>query len=196
MRPKLAAALIVVGIAALPACSDASKVQMSNSATAQAAPKPRITMTPSIGHSSTRFVVGFTAPDRTGNVGGSVRRYQVSARTTAHHGHGCVSTAFASVSAPRNGARVSAKLVPEFGGSWCAGTFHGRIIETLLPPCPPLELCPAFISVIRTVGTFTFRVKADPGGAVSSPGSALSPSPCIPATYSARTPARPGATCG
>jgi hypothetical protein len=192
MRAKLAAALIVVGIAALPACSEASKVTTSRDARAQAVPKPRITMKPSTGRLRTHFVVSFTAPDRTGKLGGSVRRYQVSARTTAHHR--CVWTAFASVSARRIGERISAGLVPQGGGSWCAGTFHGRIIETLQPPCPPLELCPAFIGVIRTVGTFTFRVKADAGGSAPSRGPA--PSPCIPARYTARSPARPGATCG
>jgi hypothetical protein len=166
MRPKLAAALVVVAIAALPACSEGSKVTSSPASKVQAAakgqaasgvqaaPKPRITVKPTTGHPRTRFVVSFTAP-LGGRAGGYVR-YVVSARTGARRG--CMSSAFASVSARRSGARVGAKLVLR-GGSWCVGTYRGKIIETFEPPCPPGKLCPAFIGVIRTIGTFTFRVK-------------------------------------
>jgi hypothetical protein len=156
MRPKLAAALVAAGIAALPACSEASKVTRSRASGAQTAPRPRITVTPGTGRSRTHFVVSFTAPLGSGKVGGYVR-YVVSARTTARHG--CVSSGFADVSAPRSGARVSARLLVR-SGVWCAGTYRGKIIETLQPPCPPGKLCPAFIGVIRTIGTFTFRVNA------------------------------------
>jgi hypothetical protein len=188
MRPKLAASLIVVGIAALPACSEASKVTTSTTSNVQAAPQPRITMKPSAGDSRTRFVVTFTAPLRTIKAGGNVR-YVVSARTTVQHG--CVSSAFASVSAPRNGARVSAKLAP-LGGFWCAGTYHGKVIEAFQPVCAPGKFCPALIIVPRTIGTFTFRVKAGPGAPAPSTGSIAvpGPTPCVPLTSVAN------ATCG
>ena len=117
-------------------------------------------MRPSTGRPTTSFVVSFTAPQGSRIAGGTTRRYQVSANSSPHHG--CVSTASQSVLAPRDGARVSAKLAPAGGRSWCTGTFHGKIIETFQPVCPPLRLCPAFIGVIRTIGTFTFHVKADP----------------------------------
>ncbi len=165
MRPKLAAALVVVAIAALPACSEGSRVASSQAAKvqaaaklpirAQAAPKARVTVKPRTGHPRTRFVVSFAAP-LGGRAGGHVR-YLVSAR--ARTSRGCVSTAFANVSARRSGARVGVKLVPR-GGSWCVRTYRGKIIETFEPPCPPGKLCPAFIGVIRTIGTFTFRVNA------------------------------------
>ena len=165
MRPKVVASLVVLGIAALPACSAASKVGSTNSQTSStqstANPAPpgtknaRIRVSPTSGHRGTHFVVAFTAPQQTGLVSGSLRRYQIGASTSQQQG--CVASAGKAVGASRAGARVSTTLTP-VGGHWCTGTYRGRIIETMTPRCEPGKLCPAFVGVLRVIGTFKFRV--------------------------------------
>lgn len=174
MRPKVVASLVALGIAALPACSAASKAGSSSTAstapqtsstqstTSPTAPgstisakKARIKVNPGSGHRRTHFAVTFTAPDRTGTVSGTLRRYQVGAATSQKQG--CVATANKSVGASRAGARVSTTLTP-VGGRWCTGTYKGKIVETVMPRCEPGKACPAFIGILHVVGTFKFRV--------------------------------------
>jgi hypothetical protein len=177
MRPKVVASLVVLGIAALPACSAASDTGSTSShssagstssqtnstqTTAGSAPtqvrsakSARIKVKPGSGHRHTHFVVAFTAPQRTGTFSGATREYQVGAATTQRQG--CVSNAGKSVGASRAGARVSATLTPA-RGHWCTGTYKGRIIETVTPRCEPGKACPAFIGILHVVGTFRFRV--------------------------------------
>lgn len=169
MRPKVAASLVVLGIAVLPACSAASKAgspassqsgstkSTTGSGPAQAGGNntARITIKPGSGNMHSRFVVTFTAPEQTGTFSGATRRYQVGAATPQKQG--CVATANKSVGASRAGARVSTSLTP-VGGHWCSGTYKGRIIETVMPRCEPGKLCPAFIGILHVIGTFKFRV--------------------------------------
>jgi hypothetical protein len=174
MRPKVAASLVVLGIAALPACSAASKAGSAGSqstagstSSTQSSPAPtppggaisakraRITVSPGSGQRSTHFVVKFTAPEKTGTVSGATRRYQVGAATSQQQG--CVASANKSVGASRAGARVSTTLTP-IGGRWCTGTYKGKIVETVTPKCGIGKVCPAYIGVLRTIGTFKFRV--------------------------------------
>jgi hypothetical protein len=178
MRPKVAASLVVLGIAILPACSAASK---AGSASSQSTPSPttsqtsstsstaipappggttsarsaRIRVSPASGHRLTHFVVKFTAPEKTGTVSGATRRYQVGAATSQKQG--CVAAANKSVGASRAGARVSTTLTP-IAGHWCTGTYKGKIVETVTPKCAAGKVCPAFIGILRTIGTFKFRV--------------------------------------
>jgi len=171
MRPKVVASLVVLGIAALPACSAASKPGSSGS-TPQTSPtqstasptapggttsakNARIRVNPGAGHRDTHFAVSFTAPDRTGTISGITRRYEVGA--AAPQKQGCVATANKSVGASHAGARVSTTLTP-VGGRWCTGTYKGKIVETTMPRCEPGKACPAFIGILHVVGTFKFRV--------------------------------------
>src|SRR5947209_4008965 len=101
MRPKVAASLVVLGIAVLPACSAASKAGSTSSqassqttssqtgstqstagsggttngsgaAGATGNPKSaRIKVKPGSGHKRTHFAVSFTAPQRTGTFNGA-----------------------------------------------------------------------------------------------------------------------------
>lgn len=163
MRVKLAIALAAAGIAALLAAS------------ASSAARSRITMKPSTGRAHTHFVISFTAPQRTTGGIGMLRSYEISAQGPTRHG--CQSSAFATVGAKRNGARVSAKLIPTGRSPWCAGAFHGRIVETTRPLCgPPARLCPLYLAVVRTIGKFTFHVRASG----SNNGPIVAPRPPLP----------------
>jgi len=178
MRPKVAASLVVLGIAALPACSAASKAGSSSSqstagsttsqtssTSSTGSPAPpggaissrsaQIRVSPASGHRRTHFVVKFTAPEKTGTVSGATRRYQVGAATSQQQG--CVAAAAKSVGASHAGARVSTTLTP-IGGPWCTGTYKGKIVETVTPKCGIGKVCPAFIGILHTIGTFKFRV--------------------------------------
>jgi hypothetical protein len=178
MGPKVAASLVVLGIAALPACSAASKAgsagsqstagstsSQTSSTQSTATPAPpggaisaksaRISVSPGSGHRRTHFDVKFTAPEKTGTVSGATRRYQVGAATSQQQG--CVASANKSVGASRAGARVSTTLTP-IGGRWCTGTYKGKIVETVTPKCGIGKVCPAYIGILRTIGTFKFRV--------------------------------------
>ena len=115
----------------------------------------RIRVSPGSGHRRTHFDVKFTAPEKTGTVSGATRRYQVGAATSQQQG--CVASAIKSVGASRAGARVSTTLTP-IGGSWCTGTYKGKIVETVTPKCGIGKVCPAYIGILRTIGTFKFRV--------------------------------------
>ncbi len=157
----------LAGIVALPASAEA---------------KNRITMKPGTGTARTHFVIGFTAPQKTTGETGTLRRYEISARGPARHG--CQSFAYKAIGAKRNSERVSAKLIPTGNSSWCAGTFHGKIVETMRPVCGPAKACPQFIAVLRTIGKFTFHVKASGSnnGPIVTPGPPLPPvtPPCEP----------------
>jgi hypothetical protein len=114
-------ALSVVALAATPATAAGG--------THPASPPP-VTVKPGSGGTKTRFVVSFRAPERTGLVGTTWRRYQVNATGPARSN--CVWDPFAQAPPSRKGARVKLVLDPaKLGGV-----------------------------VVRTVGRFKFHVKA------------------------------------
>jgi hypothetical protein len=128
-------------------------------ASASGARGPGITVKPRTGSPTTRFVVSFQAPQRTGPVG-SFQRHYVADANGPPGARRCVS--HVSVSAPDSGAtaRVRVTLNPAHAGTrWCPGTFHGSIEEIQMPVCPKGELCPAVVLLLKTVGTFSFRVR-------------------------------------
>jgi hypothetical protein len=66
-------------------------------------------------------------------------------------------------------ARIATvKLRPgRLGGRWCAGRFHGRIVETSRVVCEMYRLCPLPAIIWRTITRFSFRVRhagGQPGG--------------------------------
>ena len=72
---------------------------------------------------------------------------------------GCVGLHSEQLPVARKGAVVSVKLVPaKLGGSWCAGTFTARVVETERPFCRPGTMCPQFIRLVGTIAKISFRV--------------------------------------
>jgi hypothetical protein len=151
------AALVVAGMFVLVGTAPAA---------AMAAPARRIhiTIKPGAGTPTTRFAIRFRAPDRTGRVGAMVRSYTLSAVGLPRPGCGAsMSLALRGIKAH---ARVRVTLSPKaLGGRWCPGRFRGQVEEIATPYCPAHRLCPAFVVLIRTVGTFSFRVNPPSGDA-------------------------------
>jgi len=118
---------------------------------------------PAVGGSRTTFVVSFTAPQRTGVIGSKRLRDELSVDVSSTAG-GCLAQATAPVPNTRRGQRVQVRLGPErFGGRWCAGVFHGRILELQTAVCPHGTLCPTYV-LIRTIGRFSLVVDRPPAG--------------------------------
>jgi hypothetical protein len=123
-----------------------------------AAKGTRISVSPASGGPSTTFSLRFTAPDRTGRIGGTERRDELTVSGPVGR-RGCLSSASAVLAASRAGATVRRKLNPRrLGGHWCVGTFRGKIEETGQAICPKGMVCPQVIVLIRTVGAFKFTV--------------------------------------
>src|SRR5579863_810592 len=128
---------------------------------------PKLRVGPRAGQTSTSFVVHFNAPVATGRRGTMTYRYELDVQGPAASS-GCVTTAELSPRAQFAGEAMAVKLNPaHLGGSWCSGTYTGKVIETAAPACgPPVAgsakrlaiMCPMFIEVVRTVGTFSFSV--------------------------------------
>ncbi len=131
----------------------------------------RPTVKPGTGNSRTRFVVGFRAPQNTGQTGSTRVQYAVGASLRSHP-KGCVSSISATVDHADAGSLVDVKLNPKSaGGRWCSGRFHGKIeefVSTVCVGCPgPLGVlcaelaCPAssILPAPDTIGKFAFRVR-------------------------------------
>jgi hypothetical protein len=129
--------------------------------------RAHVTIKPGTGSVTTRFVIRFRAPDRTGRIGAMVRSYILSVTGPARPG--CAASASLTLRATKAHARVRVTLSPKaLGGTWCPGRFHGQVEEIAAPYCPAHRLCPAFVILIRTVGTFSYRINP-PSGDMQAP---------------------------
>jgi hypothetical protein len=149
-----------------------------------------IRVTPSAGAPTSKFVVSFRAPDRTGRYGFSERRYELSASVSTNR-RGCIPIAEEQLPGAPAHAHVRVTLDPRhFGGRWCSGEFHGQVEEIQAPVCPQGRLCPAFVLLLGTIGKFKFKVRPPPGPHATPPrfGGLKSAFACTPG------PQRPGET--
>jgi hypothetical protein len=150
MRWRLAAAIAILGIAGIPAVSDAMP---AHPATAM-----HVGVKPGTGSPGSHFAVSFRAGVQTG-AGSLIRTYRVTAGVTKRNG--CQS--FASVIAPTaaQGSMVHVTLSPGKRTSWCTGTYKGQVWLYQAVRCgPPLAsiACPQIEIRPQVVGTFSFRV--------------------------------------
>jgi hypothetical protein len=128
--------------------------------TAASATTTKVVVRPGRGGPHTRFRFSFRTPDSTGISGVWDRVDTLSVGNPKHSG--CVWSGNIILPRAQAGSMVSVTLNPSrLGGSWCAGTFHGEIIESQRSSCgPPLVdmLCPQLSVVPRVIARFTFRV--------------------------------------
>ena len=135
-----------------------------------AAAKVRVSVTPSIGKQRTSFVVRFRAPSATGTFASIRSHYVVSA---AGKGKRCTANASVAMGPTRRGQKVRTTLKPKGPGHiWCAGKFHGRIVQISQVVCPPIPkmACPDIEIAPMTIARFTFRVKKSTKGTTTTPG--------------------------
>jgi hypothetical protein len=129
-----------------------------------------VSVTPSAGKQRTSFVVKFRAPNATGASASLRTHFQVSA--TGSRGRRCTASASVAVGPTRRGQRVRVKLAPNHAGHlWCAGRFHGQIVEISKVMCRPVVqiACPDLEIAPRTIAHFSFRVKKSTSGPSSPP---------------------------
>lgn len=149
--------------------------------------KGSVSVKPSSGSTNTRFVVSFQAPQSAGRTGGVVRRYTVGLRGGAS---GCTTSGSSMVKQAAANHRVDVTLNPPKTG-WCPGTYSGQINEVQGPACAKGQACPAFLRLVKRIGSFTFRVtRATSASDMSPPTFAglQSATACTPG------PQRPGQT--
>ncbi len=146
MRWRVAALIAVIGMAAVPALSDA--VQLGGRATV------RVSVKPGTGSGRTRFGVSFRAAVST--VPGLHNVYRVTAGNGTRSG--CQSDVAVMAPSTKAGSTVHVVLAPSSSKRWCAGTFHGVVWDVLIERCPVGKACPAIEPLPAMVGKFTFRV--------------------------------------
>jgi hypothetical protein len=126
----------------------------------------RVSVTPVSGAPTTRFVVGFRAPNITGVFAIGSSHYVVSA--TAPAAHGCAASVSVGVPPTKRGERLRVTLKPAAHRHWCSERFHGRIVEIVSLGChPQITACPALEPPVLnvpepaplTVALFSFRVR-------------------------------------
>jgi hypothetical protein len=147
VRRTLVFCAVGLGIASVPACSSGRTTHA-----------PAVQVSPVAGTPTTRFVVSFRGPDKTGAADGQVRRYDVTA-TGPQGEQGCQGGTTTVPAPTRAHAHVRATLKPGPRG-WCVGAYHGSVVETMRPQCDPHLACPQYIVLVRNVGHFNFRVRA------------------------------------
>jgi hypothetical protein len=146
MRRRAAALIAMLGIAAIPAVSDAA-------APAHVATL-KVAVRPSAGSQRTHFAVSFRAPRTSGLTAHHI--YRITADV---QGHGsCQSSVVTEVPPTKAGATVGVVLSPTRRAGWCGGTFRGQVWDEIVEPCPIGKACPALLPAPQMVAKFTFRV--------------------------------------
>jgi hypothetical protein len=150
--------------AALGATAAAVVVTAALAASTQAAslgPSTKVSVTPGSGGPRTHFTFRFRVPVATGTFGLVIRRDTLS--VTGPRAAGCVSNASAVLRTARKGSRARLSIAPgaPSRGGWCAGLWHGTVVQSEVGRCrpgPPI-VCPDPLLAPRTIARFRFRVK-------------------------------------
>ena len=154
MRRRAAAFLIATLVAAIPATSIATAAHHGAGLT--------IAVTPASGAPTTRFVISFRTPDRTGRVGALDRRDQISLSGPTGQA-GCLPSVLRTLPRAAAHVRVVTPLDPaRLGGDWCVGAYRGRIDEIEGPVCVKRRPCPKIATRLTQLGRFAFQVKRIP----------------------------------
>lgn len=118
---------------------------------------------PATGGIHTTFRLRFAIPAATGT-SGSVRRTD-SLVVSGPARKGCDGASEVTLGAAPAHHTFHIALAPNAaGGHWCTGTFHGRLMETLSPVCPPpvstrgSVMCPLYAVAPKVLARFRFKV--------------------------------------
>ena len=148
IRGALATALLAAALAAASATA------------AGLGPTTKVTVKPGSGTPQTHFAFSFRVPATTGRSGLLVTtdRFSVS----GPHGAGCQSSVARNLKPAKKGKRVKLTMRPaKAGGGWCAGKWHGTVVQSEDFRCSPTpaKVCPELVVAPRTIARFSFRVK-------------------------------------
>jgi hypothetical protein len=124
-----------------------------------ASSRVHVAVTPATGSPKTTFVLSFRAPERTGLYGSS-QRHDVLTASASASARGCITSLDIHVRDAGAGTQVRVTLAPRrLGGSWCSGTYHGRIEEVQTAVCPSGGLCPTYVLLRGVVGRFALNIR-------------------------------------
>ena len=171
-------------------------VVLAASATAAGTrPSTRVTVKPGSGTAQTRFGFSFRVPVATGRFGSMVRTdtFSVSGPGAGH----CQSRVTRTLRVAKKGARIKLTLRPAKGrGGWCAGQWHGNVVQTEVIRCSPspARACPELVVAPQTIASFRFRVR--PASTPSPPSPPAGDVPTFAGLVSATTCPSPGPLVG
>ena len=137
-------------------------------------PSTKVSVTPGSGGPRTHFTFRFRVPVAAGTVGSVTRRDTLS--VSGPRVAGCVSRASATLRRARKGSRARLVIGPGAvsRGGWCAGLWHGTVVQTEVLRCNPgpAHACPDLVVAPRTLARFRLRVKpaTTPAPPAPSPG--------------------------
>lgn len=119
-----------------------------------------VRVTPGSGGNHTQFRLSLRIPAQTGVQARFSRTDTVS--VTGPRPGRCVSHGSLVLPAAKARALVRVTLNPSLmGGSWCTGTFTGKIVQTERVSCAPVHVaipCPQLGVAPQVIARFTFRV--------------------------------------
>jgi hypothetical protein len=154
-----------VAFVALVAVGATSARAIASSIALRQAPSPSVTVTPTVGGPETTFVFSYITPDGLGHRHDLVTHADIRGETTGTGGaKDADCRASFVVGVPSGvpdtpaGRRVSARARPGVG--WCAGTYHGEVVETRHQGCAtsPGSCTPRVRVSVTTLARFSFRV--------------------------------------
>jgi hypothetical protein len=138
-------------------------------------PREGVHVSPSFGSPSTVFVLSLHTRQGTGRIG-SLQRYDLVTASAPKSSTGCLTSIAVRARNVRSGTRLRVSLDPrKLGGSWCPGTYHGRIEELQTAVCPHGNLCPADVVTRGILGRFTLHVKRGEQPSTGRPGATTPP---------------------
>ena len=119
-------------------------------------------VTPGTGGPLTTFKVSVRNPSQTGTMG-TLERFD-ELNVSGPRRSGCVGsgTTALPIGAPNQVIRVAlspARMGNGLTRSWCTGTFHGSVVQTVRLICVPPRLCPMIAVRPQTIARFGFRVR-------------------------------------
>jgi hypothetical protein len=119
-------------------------------------------VTPGTGGPGTTFTLSWRNPAQTGTEDSLRRSETVEISGTRHHG--CVGAGRLMVQPAAVQQLMRLSLTPRRMSAgatrnWCAGTFHGSVLQSEHFACAPPHLCPQIEIRPQTIARFTFKVR-------------------------------------
>jgi len=140
---------------------------------ASVGPSTKVSVTPGSGGPRSPFAFRFRVPVAIGTFGSIIRRDTLS--VSGPKAAGCVSRASATLRKARKGSRARLAIAPGAvsRGGWCAGLWHGTVVQSEAVHCAPgpAIVCPDLVVAPRTIARFRFRVKPATTPAPPAPSS-------------------------